>query len=518
MKNNKVTFKEYQMGQPMLLPQNVQELIPEKHLVRVINEVIETMDIREIINGYKGGGTSSYHPKMLLKIIIYAYAERIYSGRQIAKAIRENINFMWLSGGNRPDFRTINRFRGERLKGSIQAIFTEILEYLLEHKYIRLEHYFLDGTKIEANANRYSFAWKKSPRKYKKNLQEKVKELFEKIDEINAAEEAEYGEQDLEELGEESEINSQELKGLAERLSQKLKENPKNKVLRKDIKKLEQEYIPRMEKYECYEKMMGDRNSFSKTDPDATFMRMKDDHMRNRSLKPGYNVQIGTENQFIVGFSLHQVSTDSTTLPGHLQQVKENLGFIPKTLIADAGYGSEENYLFMEQEKIEGYVKYNTFYRESKKRRKENANEKYLARNFYYDKENDQFICPENKLLVYESSKRTKTDNGFISERKLYRCHDCTDCPVRNLCTQSTYGRSIQYSPRLTQFRKKAFELLNSELGKKLRKQRYPEVEAVFGLIKGNQRFRRFHLRGLDKVTIEWGLVSIAHNIAKIAA
>jgi len=150
MKKNNVTFKEYQMGQPMLLPPNLEELIPEKHLVRVINRVVEEMDLSEIISGYKGGGTSSYHPKMLLKLIVYAYAEKNYSGRQIAKAIRENINYMWLSGGNRPDFRTINRFRGERLKGKIQAVFTEVLEYLIEHKFIKLENYFVDGTECKS--------------------------------------------------------------------------------------------------------------------------------------------------------------------------------------------------------------------------------------------------------------------------------------------------------------------------------------------------------------------------------
>ncbi len=316
---------------------------------------------------------------MLLKVIVYAYAEKIYSGRQIAKAIRENINFMWLSGGNRPDFRTINRFRGERLRGSIQAVFTEVLEDLIEHKYIQLEHYFVDGTKIEANANRYSFAWKKSTQKYKRGLQAKVKELFEEIDQINAAEEAEYGDRDLEELGEESEIDTKKLEDLAERLSQKLMQDPENKTLKKKVKKLKSDFIPRMEKYETYEKVMGKRNSFSKTDSDATFMRMKDDHMRNRSLKPGYNVQIGTENQFIVGFSLHQVSTDSATLPAHLQQVKENLGVLPKTIIADAGYGSEENYLLLEKEQIEGYVKYNTFYKESKKKQKGNEKEKIFS-------------------------------------------------------------------------------------------------------------------------------------------
>jgi transposase len=196
-KTDKVVFKRYEMGQPQLLPPSVEELIPEKHLVRVIDQVIEDMDISVIVKEYKGGGTSSYHPKMLLKVIVYGYAEQIYSGRQIAKAVRENIPFMWISGGNRPDFRTINRFRGEKLKGRIQAVFTEALEYLIEANYIKLEHYFVDGTKIEADANRYSFVWKKSTENNKRKLQEKVSELFKKIDEINEAEEAEYGDKDL---------------------------------------------------------------------------------------------------------------------------------------------------------------------------------------------------------------------------------------------------------------------------------------------------------------------------------
>jgi transposase len=517
-RNEKVVFKEYIQGQPMLLPPNLGELIPEKHMVRVINEVVDKMDLSPVIQKYKGGGTSSYHPKMLIKILIYAYATKLYSGRQIAKMLRENIHYMWLSGGNQPDFRTINRFRGSKLKGDMQAVFTEVLEYLVETGYIRLENYFLDGTKIEANANKYSFVWKKSTKKYKKKLQEKVAELFEEIDAINAAEDEIYGDEDLEEMGEKNEVSSEDLKKLADRMSEKLKEKPENKQIKKVIKKLEGDFIPRLEKYEAYEKTFGKRNSFSKTDPDATFMRMKDDHMRNRSLKPGYNVQIGTEDQFIVGYSIHQTSTDSPTMIDHLKQLEQNLGKLPKTVIADAGYGSEENYVALEEKEIDAYVKYNTFYKESKKRRKLSEKEKYYARNFQYVEEEDRFLCPQKKPLIYEKTIMTKTDNGFESERRIYHCHDCEGCLVRNLCTQSKYGRSIQFSPRLTNFRKQVFEKLTSERGKALSSKRMAEPEAVFGLFKGNKSFRRFHLRGIEKVEVEWGLLAIAHNLSKIAA
>lgn len=516
--NNKVIFKPYEMGQMALLPPKLEELIAEKHLVRVINELVENMDIGAIMRQYKGGGTSSYHPRMMLKVLIYAYARQIYSSRQIANALRENIHFMWISAGNQPDFRTINRFRGEILKNCIQPVFTEVIVYLASRKLIRLERYFVDGTKIEANANKYSFVWKKSTDKYRADLEKKVKELFGEIDALNQAEDAEYGEKDLEEMGEESEIDSAELKELAQRLSEKLKKKPEDKKVKKAVKKLEKDFIPRLEKYESYASTFAGRNSFSKTDPDATFMRMKDDHMRNRELKPGYNIQIGTENQYIIGFSTHQQSTDSPCLIEHLRQVKDNLGFLPVKIIADAGYGSEENYLQMEREGMEAFVKYNTFHQEQKTRGKIKEKEKYSARNFAYDEECDEFICPQGQRLTYERTVPIKTDNDFASERRVYRCRVCAGCPAWEACTRSKYGRSIQYSARLDRLRRQASQRLMSDEGKKLRSNRLIEAEAVFGLLKNNLKFRRFHLRGKEKVNAEWGLLSIAHNMIKMAA
>ena len=151
----------------MLLPPNLEELIPSNHLVRVVNDIIECIDMEPLIKQYKGGGTSAYHPKMLVKVIVYGYTQRIFSSRQIAKALRENINFMWLSGMNRPDHRTINRFRGKIMKAVIDEVFYAVVEQLLEQGYIDLEKYFVDGTKIEANANKYSFVWRKSTERYK---------------------------------------------------------------------------------------------------------------------------------------------------------------------------------------------------------------------------------------------------------------------------------------------------------------------------------------------------------------
>src|SRR3989337_4139452 len=155
------TFKLYIQAQRSLVPPSWDELIPANHQVRVVNRAVERIDIEPLLKKYKGGGTSSYHPRMMLKVLVYAYTQRIYSSRQIAKALRENVNFLWLSGGNRPDFRTVNGFRGEKMKGVIEEVFTAVLELLVEEGYVKLENYFVDGTKIEANANRHKGRWAK---------------------------------------------------------------------------------------------------------------------------------------------------------------------------------------------------------------------------------------------------------------------------------------------------------------------------------------------------------------------
>ena len=501
-----------------MLPTNLNELIPEKHLVRVVNEVIDEMDLEPLMMQYKGGGTSSYHPRMMLKVLVYGYSQKEYSSRRIAKALRENINYMWLSGGNKPNFRTINRFRGVVMRLVIEEVFTEVLAYLIEQGYMKVENYFIDGTKIEANANRYSFVWRKSTENYKKKLEEKVREMMDEVERVNEEEDEYYRDKDLEELGEEAEIDSEGLKELAQRLNEKLKEKPKDKQLKKAVKKLERDFIPRMEKYERYEETFEERNSFSKTDEAATFMCMKEDHMRNRQLKPGYNVQIGTEHQFVIGYSIHQRPGDSTCLIPHMEEVRAQLGRLPKKVIADAGYGSEENYAYLEDQEIDAYVKFGTYDREQKKRRKIPEREIYWSSNWAYDEQRDEFSCPQDKRLTYEFTRTVISDNGYRADRRIYRCADCEDCSVREKCTRSKYGRRVRFSLPLRQFRRAASERLQSPEGKHLRSQRLVEAEAVFGQLKHNWGFRRFLLRGLDKVKTEWGLLCVAHNIAKLAA
>jgi len=506
-------FKDYTQDQCYLFPPNLNELIPENHLVRVVSDFIDQIDISSVINSYPGGGSSTYHPRMLLKVLVYAYVEKIYSGRRIAKALMENVNFMWLAGGNKADFRTINRFRGERIIGNIKSVFSSMIEYLIDSGYISFEKYFLDGTTIEANARRSSYVWKKNTNRHKNNLEENVKELFKKVDRITEAENAEYGDEDLEELGENVVINSETIREKIEKVNQLLNEEPKNREAKKAKRKLERDYLPRMEKYEEQLEILGERNSYSKTDPDATMMRVKP-NLRDAVVKPAYNVQIGTEDQFFLGYSIHNNPVDIRVMGDHLEQVKDMVGKVPEILIAEAGYGSEENYHILEDEDILPVVKYRGY---DKKRKTEK--DKYKAENFIYDEESDSFTCPEGKQLYFDHEKEEERRTGYIVIRREYQCRDCGACPAKLLCSpNSKVGRCLTVSWEWERYKHQAKKILDSEEGEKLRKQRSCDVEAVFGMIKGNRQFRRFHVRGIKKVEAEMGIICIAHNILKTAA
>nr|WP_228409418.1 transposase [Radiobacillus deserti] len=181
MSNSSATFIDYNMGQ-LVLPMDFSDLIPEDHVVRVIHAMVEQVNDDIFFSQYQGGGRSSYHPKMMTKVILYAYTQKIYSCREIAKALREHLPMMWLAGQQTPDFRTINRFRSERMKAIIEPLFTELIKLLIDQEYISMDNYFLDGTKIEANANKYTFVWKKSVQRYEEKLQEKLDQTFADIE------------------------------------------------------------------------------------------------------------------------------------------------------------------------------------------------------------------------------------------------------------------------------------------------------------------------------------------------
>lgn len=379
----KVVFKHQTGKSPELFPINIFDKITDNHPSRLVNEVVDALDISSLMSQYKGGGTSSYHPRMLLKVLFYSYLNNIYSCRKIEKALQENIYFMWLSGNSTPDYRTINYFRSKRLKTEIEHLFSSVVKMLHELKYVSLEVQYIDGTKIESTANRYSFVWKGSIEKHKTKLETKINSVITEIESQIKADSKELNQDQTPKP-----INSTELKEKLTTLNKTLKEqqNPINKTTQKQIDKLSNEHLPRLEKYEQQLETLGKRNSYSKTDEDATFMRLKDDHMQNGQLKPAYNTQISTEEQFITHYSIHQKPNDTTTLEEHLKGFKAHNKVQSKIVVADAGYGSEENYELLKTQEITAYVKYSYFHKEQKRTMKSDP---FLPQNMFYNKEKD---------------------------------------------------------------------------------------------------------------------------------
>jgi transposase len=532
-KPTKPVFKCYVMNQISLMPRSYEEVIPQNHLVRRVNEAVEDINIDGLLGQYVGGGTSSYHPKMMLKVLVYAYCKKIYTSRKIAEALEENLYFKWIAAENTPDFRTINEFRGKRMKAVIAEVFSAVVEYLIAGGYIKLENYFLDGTKIEADANKHKVVWEKRKNRYEQNVKAQIKELLKVIDEENEKEEAEYGDRDLEAKGGNGspDVTAEQLKKKIAELNVRLKEMAraeekeeeevkKNKSAKQALKKLEKDCLPRLEKYEHQTETLAGRRSYSKTDPDATCMKMKEDRGAEKAWpKPAYNIQIGTEGQYIVGYSVHNNGGDPNCLIEHMEGVRKGLGKLPKNLVADAAYGSEENYAYAEAKRMGNFLKYNTFYQDTHKYRNPEVTRKHQFRayNFGYDADKDEFICPNQKRLLYLYTGSYKSDNGYESNRRHYECKECQGCPLKSQCTKAKGNRRIQISFKLMEYRRQARENLTSEQGQKLREKRSVEVETVFGDIKHNMGFRRFHLRRIGKAKTEWGLVCIAHNMRKLA-
>ena len=516
-KSDKITYKPYEQQQSFLIPPSVDELIPPDHLVRLVNEVIDEMGIERLLRKYQvGGGASRYHPVMMTKVFVYGYMTKVCSSRMLAKAVRENVMFMWLSGNQKPDFRTLNDFRGKLLKGVMEEVFVTAVKMLAAKGYIKLERYFVDGTKIESACGRYTFVWKKTVENNERKLDEKLRSFIQMAEQIWEDENVEYGDKDLEELGGKEGYTSADVKELAGILRQRLErldDKESKKKLKKELKTIEQDYLPRKRKYEKAKRLCGNRNSYSKTDTDATFMRMKEDHMRNGQLKPGYNVQIGTENGFVVGYDLFPNPTDTRTLKPHLRRQAKRLGVKPKVVITDAGYGSEENYAYLENRKTVAVVKYGMYRKEQSRKWKQ---ARFRTDNWEYNAKEKYYVCPNGKRLVYKETKRKKTDSGYPITIDKYECESCKYCRLKKQCTKAKGNRTIERNERWLRLKNKAKRILNDERYVELKKQRSVEVETVFGQIKGNQGYRRFLLRGTAKVSTEWGLLALGYNLKQI--
>ncbi|WP_442857389.1 IS1182 family transposase [Bacillus sp. FJAT-42315] len=517
------TFKPYDPSQSQAIL-DIETWIPEHHIARVIDEMIEAIPDEQLFAYYSGGGRSSYHPKMMLKVILYGYSQKVYSCRGIEKLTKENLPTMWLAAMQQPDFRTINEFRGQRMKAMMDELFETMILKLIEDKYITMENYFLDGTKIEANANKYSFVWKKSTTRFEEKLKEKIDQTLQHIEEVTKSESDIPQEATPEQLENLANQLEKEVHQLTEEIDQEpdvqiRKEKRKQRsALRKPMKLIRIDFLPRLAKYKEQNATFGDRNSYSKTDPDATFMRMKEDHMKNGQLKPGYNVQMATEHQFILFYTIHQRPTDTRCFIPHLEKLASTNLPMPQTVVADAGYGSEENYVYAiggEKEPRFNYlIPYATYMKEQERSYKKDIRN---AKNWTYEEQDDQFICPNGRRVKFLKYMDKKNRSGYVQSYKVYECEDCSSCPLKERCTKAKGNRQVHWNTIFEEMKAKAKTALECEENATIYARRKVEVESAFGHVKGNRSFRRFSLRGIDKVHAEFGIVALAHNLLKVA-
>lgn len=498
----------------LVLPVNFEVLIPEDDSVRLLSQLLEGLNYEKLYQAYSSTGRKpAVEPKILFKVLTYAYSNNIYSSRKIESACKRDINFMWLLEGNQaPDHSTIARFRKEYMADAAEDLFYQMVQYLYQIGEVKFENLFVDGTKIEANANRYTFVWKKVVNKNEAKMFVKIQSC---IEEINLAYMRSFT------VTKETLLN--DLKTVLSYLEEKRKQEQiefvhgigKRKTKLQKFTEELQDFYERQEKYDVHNRIFEGRNSYSKTDPDATFMHMKDDHMRNSQLKPAYNVQIGVEGEYVTGIGVFQDRSDTTTLIPFLTDVESYLKARYQSIIADSGFESEENYLYLEGKKQTYYIKPQTYEIWKKKSFKKDISKR---ENMSYNPDKDEYTCHNGKQLKPVGTTHRTSATGYRSEITVYECEDCGNCSYKAKCTKAKGNRRMQVSKTFLEKRQVSYENITSEKGILLRVNRSIQVEGAFGVLKNDYNFNRFLTRGKNSVKTEFILLCFGYNVNKLHA
>lgn len=508
-----------QSGYQLKLPLNLESIIPEDDSVRLLSQFIEEMDLTDLYSTYERIRENSVSPRTLLKIELYSYMNTDYSSRGMELNCKRDINFMYLlEGASVPDHATFARFRSIHFAPCAKRILAEMSNLLYKLGEISGEDIFIDGTKIEAYANKYTFVWKKAVTKNQAKL-------FVKIADFVAECETLY---DIKMIYNNT-VKIKHLKKLRKKLYA-LKDDEgitfvhgigkRKSQLQKSMETLE-EYLSKLKEYTAKIHICGTRNSYSKTDNDATFMRMKEDAMGNGQLKPAYNLQHGVDSEYITWITIGPQPTDTTTLIPFLKEAEEYLNFKYKRIVADAGYESEENYLFIEGNNQLSFIKPSNY--EISKTRKYQNDIGRIENMKYYD-DGDYYQCRNGKHLKVAHMKHSKSKTGYKSEKTIYKCDDCSECLYKTECIKGNNyqtpiekrNKVLQVAKTFVQKRKENLERILSEEGIILRMNRSIQAEGSFGDIKQDMMFRRYLCRGTPNVLAESTLLAMARNINKL--
>ncbi len=514
-KDYKTTSLYYQIK----LPLELEILIPSDDPVRLLSAFVEGMELSNLYKTYGKIKSDQASPRQLFKIIIYAGMNHIYSSRDIETSCKRDINFMYLLEGKpAPDHATIARFISLHLARCSKHTLAETSNILYELGEISGNQIFIDGTKIESAANKYTFVWKKAVTKSLKKLAVKISDLVSECEQL-------YG---LKLVWNDT-YSLHSLKRIRKKLYRiKTEEDivfvhgtgKRKTQLQKSIESLET-YIEKLKEYTKKLHICGDRNSYSKTDTDATFMKMKEDAMLNGQLKPGYNLQHGVDSEYITWLTISPRPTDTRTLIPFLKDMEEHLRFKYRDIVADAGYESEENYLFIEENGQVAFIKPANY--EISKTRKYQQDISRVE-NMEYDPNEDTYICSMGKKLTVESEKTEKTATGYRRVTTIYKCECCDGCTRKQECIKGNNCKTpmekrnkvLYVSKKMKQKRAEDLERITGEYGTQLRMNRSIQAEGSFAEVKQDMEFRRYLYRGTENVTAQSIILAIAHNINKL--
>ena len=521
-------YQNYTINQ-LCLPIDLEIKLEENDFAHAIVQFVDSIPDEVFLPYYQSMGRPQYHPRMLLSIILCAYIQGVYSGRQIQNMLIDSIRMRYLSQEQFPNFRTINRFRVHPIMNDIlDHSFVQFRELLVQSGLISGSALYIDGTKIEADANKYSFVWKKSILKYKDSLDQKALENYQQMVETKILPEL------IDDL--KDELSIEEIERIRQSLEEK--ENQlieaidqtetveERKLLRKEKsevhkqKKRFDDFAQRKMSYEEQLVIMGVRNSFSKTDHDATFMRMKEDHMLNGQLKPAYNVQVAVENYFIIHTYISNDRTDYNTLIPVLEKHEAAFGSFPEETTADSGYCSEKNLLYLKENGITSYIKLQDHEKRKTRAYAEDIGKYYNMKSVIYEDEH-YYVCHDGRELRHIRTE-TKQQEGYVQTFEVYGCSDCSGCEHKAKCLykynaerDQDKNKVMKINERWEELKEETHANIQSEKGILNRQIRSIQTEGHFGDIKENEDFRRFHYRSSEKVYREFLLYAIGRNLNK---
>lgn len=506
--NKKVAYKDYKIDENYIFPPSTNDYIGPTHIARVINKIIDKIDLSFIEKKFKGGGTPAYHPSMLLKVWILGCLYKIYTGRSLEKALRENIVFIWLSGNQQPNFRTLNNFH-RKLEGGIKKVFKAVLKQIMAMGLIDGKDVFVDHTKTLANNNKHKITWRKNVEKQLEKYEQEIDELFKYIKRLNLKEDNENNNPTMEINEFDETLLDQAIDQINEEIKNKKRDRIEGGEIKKKIRRAK-EVIKKKAEYEEKKKILGTRNSFSNTDHDASGMRQKD----KKTLASSYNEGIVTNMGFVLAYLISSNAADNYSFIELMKKLESNMGKQPLAVHSDSAYGTEENMTWLEKMCIANYLKYNTYERE---KGRQWYRDKVRKENFIYEKEKDRYRCINGGYLTFIEECMKTTSTGFEKLVRIYRAKesDCENCPFKNECTKAN-ARSLEVSPNFERLKRQARDNLSSVKGKDLRRRRGFEIETVFGDKKHNNGRFRYRMRGKEKIEVELGLYYTAYNLKKL--